>query len=93
MNGTEAKYAQWLDHDSTVYRWWFNPFGMRLARATHYHPDFLIQRTDGLLELHEVKGFWRDDARVKVKIAAEMYPFPISIVTYSKKEGFHVEPV
>jgi hypothetical protein len=31
---------------------------------------------DGLLELHEVKGGpWQDDARVKIKVAAALYPF------------------
>jgi hypothetical protein len=27
------------------------------------------------MEMHEVKGFWRDDARAKIKIAADAYPF------------------
>ena len=31
--------------------------------------------SDGVIECHEVKGFWTDDARVKIKIAAELYPF------------------
>ena len=30
---------------------------------------------DGTLEVHEVKGHWVDDARVKIKVAADMYPF------------------
>lgn len=30
---------------------------------------------DGVLELHEVKGFWSDDARVKIKVAADRFPF------------------
>jgi hypothetical protein len=27
------------------------------------------------MELIEVKGFWRDDARVKIKVAREMFPW------------------
>ena len=27
------------------------------------------------MEMHEVKGYWMDDARAKIKIAAELYPF------------------
>lgn len=27
------------------------------------------------IELHEIKGHWEDDARVKIKVAAEMYPW------------------
>ncbi|MNU08900.1 hypothetical protein D3C72_2551680 [compost metagenome] len=30
---------------------------------------------DGVMECHEVKGHWLDDARAKIKIAAAMYPF------------------
>ena len=35
----------------------------------------------GVLELHECKGFWRDDARVKIKVAASLYPFKFIAVT------------
>lgn len=27
------------------------------------------------MELHEVKGHWEDDARVKIKVAAEQHPW------------------
>ena len=30
---------------------------------------------DGGREIHEVKGHWTDDARVKIKVAAELYPY------------------
>lgn len=44
--------------------------------------------TTGEMELHEVKGFWTDDARVKTKVAADQYPFRIIGVTVkTKKEG------
>ncbi len=36
---------------------------------------------NGQIELHEVKGFWTDDARVKTKVAADQYPFRIIGVT------------
>lgn len=53
-------------------------------------------RSDGSLELHEVKGaraIFRDDARVKVKMAAELFPFKV-IVVYPKPKrtgGWEVE--
>jgi hypothetical protein len=51
---------------------------LRLAQRTWYRPDFLVVIATGAitteLELHEVKGHWEDDARVKWKVAAEMYP-------------------
>ena len=49
---------------------------LRLAPKTTYTPDFLVVTADHLIELHECKGgFTRDDARVKWKVAAELYPF------------------
>ena len=42
-------------------------------------------RSDGVLEMHEVKGYWLDDARIKIKVAAEQYP--IQFVAVKKKTG------
>ena len=53
----------------------FEPFKLRLADNTFYTPDFVAISKDGQLEVHEVKGFWEDDARVKWKIAAEQFYF------------------
>jgi len=46
----------------------------RLASRTTYTPDFLVVMND-CFEIHEVKGFWRDDGRVKWKAAAEKFPW------------------
>lgn len=50
------------------------PLKLRLADKTYYSPDFLVVRPDQELEFHEVKAWWEDDARVKVKVAAEQFP-------------------
>jgi len=41
-------------------------------------------RSDGLLEMHEVKGFMQDDANVKLKVAASLYPFVFKIIRKGK---------
>ena len=77
MNKTEAAYAQHLHAlqlGGKVKGWRFESLTLRLADATRYTPDFLVELFVGPLELHEVKGFWRDDARVKFKVAAELFP-------------------
>lgn len=38
-------------------------------------PDFVVQLSSGVLEVWEVKGFWEDDARVKFKTAATLFPY------------------
>ncbi|MFJ3685522.1 hypothetical protein [Pseudomonas sp. NPDC090208] len=77
MNKTEEAYAQHLDllrMAGEVLWFKFEPFALDLAPKTTYRPDFLVQVASGHLEVHEVKGFWEDDARVKIKVAAELFP-------------------
>ena len=77
MNGLEEKYAQFLMDkmtagEVTLFR--FESVKLRLADKTYYTPDFMVLDKDGIITFHEVKGFWQDDARVKIKVAAEQYP-------------------
>ena len=66
----------------------FEGLKLRLADNTFYTPDFAVMLANGQLECHETKGFWREDARVKIKVAAEQYPFRfISITARAKKDG------
>ena len=95
MNQTEAAYARQLEirqHLNEITGWWFEALKLRLADNTFYTPDFLVQAADGVLELHEVKGVWTDDARVKIKVAAALYPFRfLAIKKGRRNEGWQVE--
>lgn len=91
MNKTEAAYAALLEsmkHAGQIVWYSFEGMTFKLADNTRYTPDFAVMRADGLMEIHEVKGFWRDDGRVKIKVAAEMFPFRfIAVKKQSKKAG------
>lgn len=91
MNRTEAAYASDLrDAQSLGDILWhrFEGVKLRLADNTFYTPDFAVMASDGVMEMHEVKGFWQDDARVKIKVAAEQYPFRFkAIKARAKKHG------
>jgi hypothetical protein len=90
MNKTEAAYAAHLEAiKGTVIAWYrFEGMKLRLADNTFYTPDFAVLLLDGFMEMHEVKGFWQDDARAKIKIAADMYPFRfIAVTAEAKKRG------
>jgi hypothetical protein len=89
MNKGEAAYASVLEERRAaghVVAWWFELLSLRLADSTHYRPDFLVMLADGSLELHEVKGrkgdsfYATEDSWPKIKIAAEVSPFPIRVV-------------
>jgi hypothetical protein len=98
-NRTEAAYEQHLEYlkragEIAWYR--FEGIKLRLADNTFLTPDFAVMLADGRMQLHEVKGFWTDDAKVKTKVAAESYPFEFVIVTQRAKKnggGFQCEPI
>ena len=88
MNKLEAAYAARLESlkfagEIADYR--FECIKLRLADNTFYAPDFMVLRADGTFEMHEVKGFWEDDARVKIKTAAELFPF--KFIAARKQKG------
>ena len=91
MNKTEAAYARHLDglRASGEVAWFlFEGVKLRLADNCFYSPDFVVMRADGAIEMHEVKGHWSDDARVKIKVAATTFPFRfVAVRVLPKKHG------
>ena len=98
-SSTEALYEQHLAARLALgeivwYR--YEAIKLRLADMTHYTPDYVVMLSTGEIEVHEVKGFWRDDARVKIKVAAEMYPFRFIAVNQRPKRdggGWEIEEI
>jgi hypothetical protein len=89
MNGTEAKYAQHLSDlrmAGEILWYGFEAVKLRLADNTFYTPDFAVMAKDGVIEMHEVKGFMRDDAAVKIKVAASAFPFRFKLVRLNRGE-------
>lgn len=77
MNKLEAMYAAHLEalrRAGKIIFWRYESVKFRLADRTWYTPDFYVMRADGTLEVHETKGRWEDDARVKTKVTADQFP-------------------
>lgn len=91
LNKTEQAYADYLGQLQAVGGILWHKFeGMkfRLADNTFYTPDFMVMKPDGQLEAHEVKGYWQDDAKVKIKVASDMYPVRfLAIKARAKRDG------
>lgn len=91
MNKTEEAYSRTLNarmSGGEVAWWKFEAVKLRLADNTFYTPDFAVMLADGRMEMHEVKGFWVDDARVKIKVAASLYPFNfVAVKPKAKRDG------
>lgn len=48
---------------------------LKLAFDCRLTPDFVIVYEDGSIEMVDVKGFQREDALIKMKIAARLFPW------------------
>ena len=90
MNKLEARYADEvltpLLHTGRIRAFWFERLTFKLAADTRYTPDFVVIGEDDTLECHEVKGFFRDDAKVKIKVAADLFPFHFRLVRWQEKQ-------
>lgn len=99
MNKTEQRYHDHLQlqKQAGLVLWFeFESIKLKLADNTHLTPDFAVMTADGQIELHDVKGaraIVQDDSKVKMKWAADRYPFRICYVFPVKGGGWEVEEV
>jgi hypothetical protein len=93
-NKTESDYADNLEakkRAGVIVDWKYESMKFRLgdgsnavSRPAFFTPDFLVIHKDHF-ELIEVKGFWREAAKVRIKAARELYPwFAWTVVTVHK---------
>lgn len=76
-----AGYVDWFEYEAIK---------LKLADNTHWTADFVVMRPDGILEFHDtkgatskvnskgqrVKGPWVEGhSKIKIKVAAEKFPF------------------
>lgn len=93
-NKLEQAYGQALEFRRRIgeIEWFaFESLKLRLADNTFYTPDFFLMLKSGELQVHETKGFWEEDARVKIKVAASLYPFRFFGVKRARGEAWELE--
>lgn len=71
----------------TIRDWRYEGIRLRLADGAWYKPDFVIVHNDGLIELEEVKGHWREAARVRWKVAVEQFRPMFTLSLTTKRAG------
>lgn len=92
-NSTEADYAQLLElrRRAGELVWWaYEGIKFRLADGAWYTVDFVVMLPDGTIQCHEVKGFWREAAKVRIRVASSVFPFEFLAVKKTKK-GWETE--
>ena len=100
MNKTEERFAQMLELERYAGRvkWWkFEGIKLMLAKNTSITVDFAVLPDTGILTMIDVKGskaMVTDDARAKMKVAAELYPFVFKVAyPRAKGEGWDIEEI
>ncbi len=88
MNKTEAAFFEdQIVGNEKIVKWYFERVRLVLGKACTYTPDFLCLMRTGELVAYEVKGWWRDDARVKFKVAADAFPWIRFIAVQQRKKS------
>jgi len=65
------------------------PMAFIMGRKCRYTPDFMTIHESGSIWFHEVKGpYTYEDAKVKYKVAASMFPFFGWVLAVKSKPGW-----
>lgn len=94
-NKLERRYADYLytlQLSEEIISYKYEPFGLKLAKGTYYHPDFLVIYSSHF-EIHETKGFLRDDANVKIKLAARLFPWFLFKMIFWRKGRWEIKDI
>jgi hypothetical protein len=94
MNKWETLYASVLEGNQRagLIVWYeFEPMRLRLADRSFYKPDFCVIGADGTVNFFEIKGFWREASRVRIKVAARLFPWARFVAVTKRDGGWHEE--
>ena len=87
-----AVYCQLRKEQGIIQDWWFEDPDTLLQLETRYFknkkmylPDFTIQTLDDEYEYEETKGWFTTKDYTKIKLAAEQYENPITLIFASLK--------
>lgn len=91
LNKTEQAFLEHLQRTSFESPIHVQAITLLLANGVRYTPDFVVAETPDSADpvaaqayAYEVKGFMRDDAAVKIKVAAAAYPWMDFILVWRK---------
>ena len=95
MNKLEQRWAEQLEIERAageIRSWRYNSIRLKLADGSWFKPDFVVICADGSMRIDETKGHWREAARVRIRVAAELYPeFRFRALSWHGHEGWAVE--
>jgi hypothetical protein len=91
LNQLEKDYLKLLELRKAageIQEFWIKGMKLTLAPNTTLTVDFFVLTNDDILEAHETKGFMEEDANVKLKVAAKLWPFRFYVIRKKlKRDG------
>lgn len=92
LNKTEKEYLQYIR--CLGFAWiGVQNITLKLGHDCRYTPDFVTVDVNGHMDVREVKGFFRDDAKVKIAVAARLFPWMTFQVVRKTKAGWEHKPI
>ncbi len=86
----EYRWSVWLQlqkEQGLISDWWYEDEESLLVLETKYFknrklylPDFVVEMPDGNYEYYETKGYFPPKDYTKIKLAAEQYDNPITLI-------------
>ena len=76
-----------------VVGWSYEPTSFQIGEGARYKPDFFVMFADNHDEWHEVKGYRREAAMVRIRVAAKMYPSDRFVLVTKRGGQWHHEPI
>lgn len=97
MNGLEQEFFNQLELRRLAGEFthvFYEGFTFKLGPDLRYTPDFMVLETEGgFISFYETKGFFRDDSRVKIIAASQMFPFFTFYLARKVRGAWTVEEV
>ena len=80
-----AIWCQFRKEQGIILDWWFEDAPIEIETKYFknkklYLPDFTVRMPDGLCEFEETKGYFPPKDYTKIKLAAEQYVNPITLI-------------
>lgn len=90
LNKTERQYYNYLRSQDHLWIGVQN-ITLKLAHDTRLTPDFTYLNKEGDMVFVDVKGFQREDALIKMKVAARQFPWASFVIVSRGKNGSWIE--
>lgn len=92
LNKTEAAFSLWLREHKPEAIVLEQAIALRLGNGVRFTVDFVTVEFAAagggrVLTAYETKGFLRDDAAVKLKVAASLYPWMRFVLVSRRRDG------